>query len=68
MSAYRVHRLEWEHQEPRDLEWALRTKLRVKLEKEKEPVPAELLVQAYTEAHRIGEFWRMVYGLSWEEK
>ena len=68
MSAYLMHRLEWDHQTPRDLEWALRTKQRERLLKDKKPIPSDLHVHPYTEAHRVGEFWRMVYGLWWEEK
>lgn len=32
------------------------------------PIPASLYANAYTEAHKIGNFFHMVYGLWWEER
>lgn len=50
----KIHRIEFTSQQERDREWAERTK-------------RKLDVHSYTLAHRIGEFWHMVYGYWYEE-
>lgn len=50
----RIVRHEYYSPEERDLEWAERKK-------------QKLDTHVYTEAHRIGEFWLMIFGLWFQE-
>ena len=52
----------------RNKEWDSCVRQRKMLEKKKEPIPSRLKIQPYTDAHKIGNFYNMVYGLRWEEE